>query len=70
MDASGNRTDSEGGFRPIQFVVDRSAPSIALIDLEDGGYYSEESRQFSVTVLDNIRLKRLVIQCGDQHLEA
>ena len=69
VDASGNRTDSEGGFRPIQFVVDHSAPSIALTDLEDGGYCSEESRQFSVTVLDNIRLKRLVIQCGDQHLE-
>ena len=69
VDASGNRTDSEGGFRPIQFVVDHSAPSIALTDLENGGYYSEESRQFSVTVLDNIRMKRLVIQCGDQHLE-
>lgn len=51
MNSSDNRTKG----KKIEFVIDKTSPSILLSGLEDGGAYREHSREVTLDIEDNIQ---------------
>lgn len=45
----------------IRFVVDKTAPSVAAIDLESGKTYPVISKEVTISVLDNLKVQKVVI---------
>ena len=53
-DAAGNEQNNQLKDMPITFAVDRTAPSVVVTGIEDGGSYSESSVPYAVSVTDNL----------------
>lgn len=58
-DGAGNITTNKSKAKPVAFIVDKTAPAMAVANLEDGGRYKEETHQFTLNVRDNIFLDRV-----------
>ena len=57
QDAAENQADNRLKGKEIQFVVDRTAPSIVFSGVEEKGQYEEHTREISLNVEDNIGTK-------------
>lgn len=55
-DRASNAQDNSAKGKQIEFVVDKTAPSILISGLEDNGQYQESSRDVILDVEDNILL--------------
>lgn len=55
-DEAENATTNKAKQTSIEFVVDKTAPTIVISNLEDGGRYKEESHEFTLSVKDNTSL--------------
>ena len=55
-DRASNYSSAEQQAQTIGFIVDRTAPRISIINLEEQQYYHGTSHNFQVTVDDNIQL--------------
>ena len=53
-DVAGNTTDNEVKKNAIEFVVDKTAPTVIFGNLTDRGTYREENHTYSIAVMDNI----------------
>ncbi len=56
-DRAGNSSASGARGKRISFAVDRTAPSVLISGVEDGGRYMESSRQVTLDIQDNLRLE-------------
>ena len=70
-DAAGNvaenTADSKG--KPLEFVVDKTAPTINVIDLENGKTYAEENKNVHFSAADNLRLSEITVYLdGNEHV--
>ena len=54
-DRAENVSDNQTKGKKIEFVMDRTAPSILLSGLEDGGQYRENSRKITLDIQDNVQ---------------
>lgn len=55
-DAANNTTTNKSKAKTVAFTVDKSAPTMVVANLSDGGRYKEESHQFTLNARDNILL--------------
>lgn len=55
-DEADNQSDNKAKGKDIEFVIDKTAPSVVLSGVEDNGQYNEESKEFTMNVEDNIGL--------------
>ena len=55
-DEAENATTNKAKQTSIEFVVDKTPPTIVISNLEDGGRYKEESHEFTLSVKDNTSL--------------
>lgn len=55
-DEAENATTNKAKQTTIEFVVDKTPPTIVISNLEDGGRYKEESHEFTLSVKDNTHL--------------
>lgn len=57
IDRAANDTSNRLKEKSIEFTVDKSAPSVVLGGIEDGGSYAETSRNLTIDAVDNIYLE-------------
>ena len=78
-DAAHNTATNKSKAKTLAFTVDRTAPTMAVANLTDGGRYREESHLFTLHAKDNILLdyvevrlngKRVYICRGDELIAA
>lgn len=55
-DAAHNVTTNKSKTKTLAFTVDKTAPTMVVANLADGGRYSEETHAFTLNVKDNILL--------------
>lgn len=61
-DRASNTSDNSSKGKNIEFVVDKTKPSILVSGVENDGQYREHSRQITLDVQDNIRLAEVTVQ--------
>lgn len=61
-DRAENASDNQTKGKKIEFVMDRTAPSILLSGLEDGGQYRENSREITLDIQDNVRMSEVEVK--------
>ena len=69
-DRATNTQDNLSRDKEIEFVVDKTAPSIVTADIKDNGIYREEKHEFSVNVVDNVSVKTLDIYVNGELLKS
>lgn len=53
------------GQLPLQFTVDKTAPTVVVSGVEDGGQYRAAARVMTVDAKDNLALSRVTVRIGD-----
>ncbi len=61
-DRAANTSDNNTKGKQIEFVVDKTSPSILVSGVENDGQYRENSRPVTLDVQDNIRLAEVQVQ--------
>ena len=61
-DRAENASDNQTKGKKIEFVMDRTAPSILLSGLEDGGQYRENSREITLDIQDNVQISEVAVK--------
>lgn len=60
-DRASNISDNHTKGKKIEFAVDRTAPSILVSGVEDKGQYRDNSREITLDIQDNVRLREVQI---------
>ncbi|MCM1161145.1 MAG: hypothetical protein NC412_07965 [Roseburia sp.] len=60
-DQADNQSDNKIKGKDIEFVIDKTAPSLVLSGVKDGGQYNEDSMELVVNVEDNMGLSGLEV---------
>ena len=68
-DRATNNSDNNTKGKKVEFVVDKTNPSVLISGVENDGQYRENSRQFTLDVEDNIRLARVEVQIDGEKTE-
>ena len=55
-DEANNVTTNKTKAKTMEFTVDKTAPTMVVTNLEDGGHYTEDTHEFTLNVKDNILL--------------
>lgn len=55
-DRAENKSSNKAKGKELEFVIDKTAPSIVVAGIEDGGQYTQVSREITLDVQDNILL--------------
>ncbi len=55
-DEADNQSDNKVKGRNIEFVIDKTAPSLVLSGIKDGGQYNENTKELMINAEDNIGL--------------
>lgn len=55
-DAAGNVTTNKTKAKTMEFTVDKTAPTMVVANLVNGGRYTEDNHEFTLNVKDNILL--------------
>lgn len=61
-DRAENASDNQTKGKKIEFVMDKTAPSVLLSGLEDGGQYRENSREITLDLEDNVRMSEVKLK--------
>ena len=64
-DRAENISDNNTKGKKVEFVVDKTAPSIVLSGIKNDGQYRAESHEITIDVTDNIRLAALNVNAGE-----
>ena len=67
-DRASNKQSNQSKDAEIEFLLDKTAPSVIVSGLEDGGIYEEESHDFSVNVTDTIGVTDMKVFLNDEKL--
>lgn len=60
-DRAANTSDNLTKNKKIEFVVDKTKPSVVVSGVEDGGQYRENSREVTIDVQDNVRMAEVEV---------
>lgn len=60
-DRASNTSDNNTKGRKIEFVVDKTKPSVVISGVENGGQYRENSREVTLDVQDNVRMAEVEV---------
>lgn len=60
-DRAANTSDNNTKGRKIEFVVDKTKPSVVISGVENGGQYRENSREVTLDVQDNVRMAEVEV---------
>ncbi|MDE7222770.1 MAG: Ig-like domain repeat protein [Acetatifactor sp.] len=66
VDRASNDVTNRIKEKNIEFTVDKTAPSVVLGGIENGGSYAETSRSLTIDAVDNIYLKSVDIYLNSQ----
>ena len=61
-DRATNTSDNASKKRGIEFVVDKTAPSIQVGGIENGAQYTDNRRNITIAATDNIALKSVSVK--------
>lgn len=67
-DRATNVSDNNTKEKKIEFVVDKTNPSILISGVEDGKQYREASREMTVDVEDNVQLSKAVVEIDGKEI--
>ncbi len=67
-DRAMNRSDNDTGDCRLEFVIDRTVPSIVVTGIEAGEWYQTRQREVTVQVEDNVRLTQVQLYLDDELL--
>ncbi|MDC7280695.1 Ig-like domain-containing protein [Butyrivibrio fibrisolvens] len=67
-DRATNKQSNQSKDAQVEFLLDKTAPSVIVSGLEDGGIYEEESHDFSVNVTDTIGVTDMKVYLNDEKL--
>lgn len=59
VDRAQNQSNNKVQSKNVAFVVDKTAPVMAISNLDNRGRYTESSHQFTLNVKDNMRLSKV-----------
>lgn len=60
-DQAKNKSDNSAKGKKVEFVVDKTPPSVLVSGVEDDGQYREDAKTVTVDVEDNVRLANVVV---------
>ena len=61
-DRATNTSDNSSKGKKIEFVVDKTNPSVLISGVENNGQYRTNSREITLDIEDNIRLSQMVVK--------
>ena len=67
-DKASNRQSSQSKEAEVEFLLDKTAPSVIVSGIEDGGIYEEESHDFSVNAADTIGVNSMTVYLNGEKL--
>ena len=67
-DKASNKQSNQAKDAEVEFLLDKTAPSVIVSGLEDGGIYEEESHDFSVNAADTIGVTDMNVYLNDEKL--
>ncbi len=65
-DRATNTSDNNSKGKKVEFVVDKTNPSILISGIEDGASYLEDSREVTIDVDDNVRLASVDVELNGE----
>jgi len=65
-DEAQNSSSNQGKNKPIEFAVDRTAPTIVITGIENGAGYRESSHTATIDAKDNLYLKFLRVEIQEE----
>lgn len=60
-DRATNTSDNNIKGKKVEFVVDKTNPSVLISGIEDGGRYRTSSKEMTIDVEDNVRLAQVIV---------
>lgn len=63
-----NSVKKSGGKLPIRFTVDKTAPTVVVSGIKDGGRYRLKEKEFLVDAKDNLALAQVSVCIGDDEI--
>ena len=67
-DRATNKQSNQSKDAEVEFLLDKTAPSVVVSGLEDGGIYDEDSHDFSVNAADTIGVTEMNVYLNDEQL--
>lgn len=67
-DKASNRQSNQSKETEIEFLLDKTAPSVIVSGIEDGGVYEEETHDFSINAADTIGVKDMTVYLNNEKL--
>ncbi len=61
-DRATNTSDNSSKGKKIEFVVDKTNPSVLISGVENNGQYRANSREMTLDIEDNVRLSQMVVK--------
>lgn len=65
-DKAKNSSDNNSKGKSVEFVLDKTKPSVLISGVENEGQYREDSREMTVDIEDNIRLSEMVVSINGE----
>lgn len=65
-DRATNVQDNKAKECDIEFVIDRTAPSIVVSGIKNDGRYTTDTKTISLDIQDNLGVKEVVVKIGDE----
>lgn len=60
-DKATNTSDNNSKGKSVEFVVDKTNPSVIISGVEDGGQYREDKHEMTVDIEDNVRVAEMIV---------
>ena len=60
-DKATNTSDNNSKGKSVEFVVDKTSPSVLISGVEDGGQYREDKHEMTLDIEDNIRVAEMIV---------
>lgn len=67
-DQANNQSDNKVKGKDIEFVIDKTAPSLVLSGIKNGGQYNEDSKELIMNAEDNIGIASLEVYNDGQRI--
>ncbi|MBD5464801.1 MAG: hypothetical protein HDR22_03110 [Lachnospiraceae bacterium] len=67
-DQANNQSDNKAKGKDIEFVIDKTAPSLVLSGIRNGGQYNEDSKELIMNAEDNIGIASLEVYNDGQRI--
>ena len=69
VDRATNQVNNKIKEANIDFVIDKTAPTVVITGIEDGGQYRSDTRDITVSVADNVAMEKVDVYTNDGNKE-